>query len=301
MKKLFSIVMCFALILVINTTSLAKEDTSLSTIINKFKNMSVDEVLEYSKKNAKHKMRINEYDMAVAIDNANNNNERVKQLKADALKLSSLSQVELTRKGYNESQINSVKTYDGSIELLKGVAGEVEIYLPQHYLKNNIEYKGRIMKTAFAITMSFEWVKPPLCKYTDIMALAWKTTDGSLIFDESNVNVAITREHITDGQHTEYNAYPVSIKVNDNLASVKFPVDLSTNEYPLDVVKKGYFNGILYNPDITNTAVQVSWAYGHSIFTIKPSASLSGSKFSISITPTTFVDTKCDVKTFFVE
>lgn len=282
--------------------SLGVFSNSSSAIELDIKQMPSEEIYQYLKSRpAEYKVSISEYELYEQIDNTNIHDSQQKSyvddFKLKVEELSRKSKEELYSLGYSANRVEAIKNYDGSQESLLAIGGELDLELSSYDFKHDVRnYSGVSVKTRFRAVMFWEWTEPPINNHTDAIAMAWKANSGSLICNEDYVDAGVG--YMLSGLEDFTEEAIDGILVNDNAISFSFPLRRSVPPMS-DNAEFGYMQIELFNRDLYTTAIQLSWAYGHSYLVFTPKLSIDANNMSLSFGPSWKIDTIQDKDTFY--
>lgn len=220
----------------------------------------------------------------------------VNQYKEELQKRSKLSTEDLKVKGYTDPQISTLKAFNGSEDQLQSLSATLTIepsavsiaqpaaltssvgisrWLAYYY------FDSALNKTVARITASWSWSSEPICEFTDSLAFSWS---GGFIqdsaYDGANNYNRVTYRTSLGYTDTYYSWYCVP----GSGCSGNFPVRGSYGGSAA-WAQSGYGTVTVFKANSVSP-LALTVAYGHSIVTVVPSISTTGSG-GLSFNPST--------------
>ncbi|MGL6184391.1 MAG: hypothetical protein ACRC1T_03315 [Clostridium chrysemydis] len=200
--------------------------------------------------------------------------------KAELLKRSKLPKDKLKSLGYSDSQINKLKSYNGSDNVQPYLTAQATIY-------SNI-YSAS--PTQFKVSFRWDWTSCPVFIRTDMIAVVWSGTNSSGL----PMNVAINKSSsATYHNVTYYDTYTGKYTTESKTVTPKNEYAGASSSFSMGYnYGDGYMRWANYGSGMITVAstngspideLLMRFEYGHTYIAGSPSFSISGSGASIGI------------------
>lgn len=272
MEKKLSLFLALVLLFTVLPFSLvnAEDFSDKTVIVNEYKvlkNLNKElEEFEKSKNDIKGFIEIEDYsekDLYII-----KNYKEVYKSKIENLKNKDIDALKYL--GYEEDQIDAIKNFDGSEEMIMRASSRLSLTTG---IRNH-EYNSRYDETTAQLNIDFRWLGSPTYEFKDILAIVWS---DSYIVDtrRSSLEVQYINEHYREGEAESYDIEYRGL----NKAHFEFPKQIS-KRIPGGV--RGYSisrgGGVIYFSDIERIPrIRTYCAYGYNTLRFNPSFSIDSS------------------------
>ncbi len=172
--------------------------------------------------------------------------------------------------GYEEDQIDAIKNFDGSEEMIMRSSSRLSLTTG---IRNH-EYNSRYDETTAQLNIDFRWLGSPTYEFKDILAIVW-SDDYIVDTRRSLLEVEYINEHYRE---EESESYDIEYK-GLNKAHFEFPKQISKR---ISGGVRGYSisrgGGVIYFSDIERISrIRTYSAYGYNTLRFNPNFSIDSS------------------------
>lgn len=254
-KKVISIAIVLLIVMPTSSNVSAAENYQLDDISNLLSNLENKQVVQASENEMLQKM----------IDN---NQITREELNKDLYEKSTLNKESLKSKGYTESQIETIQSYDGTSDALAYTASSASTLIFQYGLA------GTGTKKKVMIAYDLTWTTCPFFTITDSFGIGWIAAD-------SNSNELMTETVSATGEALYYTmdgeltgSRNININTNTNGVATGNPIIGSAGG---SYAKRmgGVINVKTQSASYNMQTIQIFVAYAHTVLSIHVSAGVT--------------------------